>query len=87
MKTKASLLVLSAAICGFAIGAAPVGRKAPAILVFSVSGRRQARIPAAGGNPTWNGRDESGHLVASGVYFARLEGQHSVPGTKFMLLR
>ena len=70
----------------FSIGAALAGRDAPAILVFSVSGRRVARIPAAGNDAAWDGRDESGNPVPSGVYFARLEDERSTFGTKFMLL-
>lgn len=70
----------------FSIDVSGAAHGARAILVFSASGRRVARIPAAGGNLVWNGRDESGHLVASGIYFARLEGSYSTSGTKFMML-
>jgi hypothetical protein len=70
----------------FSIDVSGAAHGAQAILVFSASGRRVARIPAGGGNLVWNGRDESGHLVASGIYFARLEGSYSTSGTKFMML-
>ena len=70
----------------FSIDPARAANREPAILVFSVSGRRVARIAAAAGRAVWNGHDEAGHAVPSGVYFARFEGEPSVPGTKFMLL-
>ena len=60
---------------------------ARAIQVFSVSGRRVARIPmAAGGSATWDGRDRSGRPLASGVYLARIEGEQGSSPVKFMLL-
>ncbi len=70
----------------FSIDPARGAQNGRAILVYSVSGRRVARIAAAGGNAVWNGRDEAGHAVPSGVYFARFESEHSGSGTKFMLL-
>ena len=70
----------------FSIGPASAEPHGRAILVYSVSGRRVARLHAIDGGAAWNGRDEKGHLVPSGVYFARFEGEQAASGTKFMLL-
>ena len=70
----------------FSIDPAGPGHGAAAVLVFSVTGRRVARIPANGGSLEWNGRDLSGRKVPSGLYFARLEGDRNAPGSKFMLI-
>ena len=45
--------------------------------VFDVVGRRvrtigAARVPAGVGSAEWDGRDEMGRLVGSGIYFIRL---------------
>ena len=71
----------------FSIAAARAGaRGARAILVFSVAGRRVARLSVERSDIEWDGRDASGLKVASGLYFARLEGDARAAGTKFMLL-
>jgi hypothetical protein len=49
------------------------------ITIYSADGRavRHLTAPAVAGGPTnlvWDGRDGSGHALASGVYFARLPG-------------
>jgi hypothetical protein len=57
------------------------------IEVFSVDGRRVARIPVAGGAAAWDGRSAAGPRVASGIYFARFAGASADRGTRFMLLK
>jgi len=55
--------------------------------VFSVSGRKVARVPAAGdGAFDWNGRDASGRHAAAGVYFARLANGADLRPVRFTLL-
>jgi len=47
-----------------------------AVLVYSVNGAVVARIPLnAVGTASWDGRDRSGRILASGVYFVRVEGR------------
>src|SRR5262249_4540041 len=46
--------------------------KASAVLVFTVDGRRMARLTLDGGRATWDGRDLGGRPVPSGVYLARI---------------
>ncbi len=69
------------------LSATGTGRRGPAVLVFTVTGRRVARLVGGRDERTWSGRDDAGHPVPSGLYFARFEGDASAPGTKFMLLR
>jgi len=57
-----------------------------AILVFSITGRRVARIPITGAQMKWNGRDAADHKLPAGLYFARLEGERNAPGSRFMLI-
>ncbi len=57
------------------------------IEVFSVDGRRVARIPVAGGAAAWDGRNTAGRRVASGIYFARFAGEPADRGTRFMMLQ
>lgn len=64
------------------VGPNPVRRGAPveietpaiqgfALEIFDVTGRRVRRMSVPYGRVTWDGRDESGREVASGVYFVR----------------
>ena len=51
------------------------GAGARAIEVYDVSGRRLRRFglgAGADGVLSWDGRDESGHRLPAGLYFARL---------------
>jgi hypothetical protein len=65
--------------------AAGRGASAGAVLVFTVDGRRVARLPLERGLATWDGRDVSGRSVATGIYLARLEGDRSA-AARFMWL-
>jgi hypothetical protein len=60
--------------------------------IFSVTGQRVATIvnqdvPGGWRLLTWNGRDTSGQLVASGTYFARLESAGEVRLRKVVVAR
>lgn len=62
------------------------------ISVHDASGRTVRRIddgaqPAGTHAVVWNGRDDTGRAVASGVYFYRLEGVPGVPARKMVLLK
>jgi hypothetical protein len=72
--------------------------QARAIEVFDVSGRRlrRLRLGAGGaGESRWDGRDESGHRLPAGLYFARLTSGSLraqarvvlIPGTRYLLPR
>jgi hypothetical protein len=52
--------------------AAVFGPDAAEVAVFDIAGRRVFRAERGGDPIRWNGRDESGRLVASGVYVARI---------------
>ncbi len=52
----------------FALGGAGRGET---IEIFSVHGRHVATVRAGAGDFEWNARDDSGHAVAGGIYFAR----------------
>lgn len=57
-----------------------------AIDIFSVSGRRVARLPVGYSTRLeWNGRDDEGRRAPPGVYFARV-GDSAVAGVRFVLL-
>jgi hypothetical protein len=72
---------------GFSFDPARMPRGTHAILVFSASGRRIARVPASGSAVRWDGRDADGRVVPAGLYFARFEGDRAARATKFMLLQ
>lgn len=59
--------------------------------IYDVRGRRISEMTinlADGrGERHWNGLDDSGGSVPSGVYFLRLEGVPGVPARKFVLLK
>jgi flagellar hook assembly protein FlgD len=60
--------------------------------VFDVSGRHVRTLadgPVGAGEhfASWDGRDEKGHTVASGVYFARIETENDMAATRLLLLR
>ena len=62
------------------------------LLVHDVTGRHIAtledgKISAGSYQKTWDGRDESGQAVASGIYFARLEAGGFTATRKMVLLR
>lgn len=63
-----------------------LGGQGGTIEVYSVGGRRLARVSAVGGTAQWDGRDEGGRPAPSGVYFARAQGG-SEAAVKFMFLR
>ena len=60
--------------------------------VYDASGTLVARlddgVKSAGAHSiAWNGRDDAGHAVASGVYFYRIEGVPGVDARKMVLLK
>jgi hypothetical protein len=62
------------------------------IEIVDVAGKLVSRIDegnqsAGAHNTVWNGRDERGMPVASGVYFYRLAGMPDVPARKMVLLK
>jgi len=65
--------------------AADAGGASGAVLVFTVDGRRVARLQLDRGRAAWDGRDAGGRPVPSGVYLARLEGERSA-AARFMWL-
>lgn len=62
------------------------------VLVFDVSGRRvatlvDARLPAGPHTARWEGRDDRGRPVNSGVYFVQLRSPEGVQTRKMMLVK
>jgi hypothetical protein len=61
------------------------------LAIFDVSGRRVRTLADGARQPSseliWNGEDESGHPVAPGVYFARLQTPARSESHKITLLR
>jgi hypothetical protein len=60
--------------------------------VFDASGRRVRTVESGGFTrglhaPHWDGRDDAGHTVPRGVYFAQLRLGHDVQTRRFALLR
>jgi hypothetical protein len=71
---------------------APPGANAR-LSVFDVSGRRVACLVDSGvlrggvGTAVWDGRDDDGRELPSGVYFVRLEAGHETAVEKVVLIR
>ncbi|NQV16156.1 T9SS type A sorting domain-containing protein [bacterium] len=62
------------------------------LLIFDITGRRVASIvngekPAGYHNAIWNGNDDSGNQVSTGVYFCRLEAGNFSQTIKMVILR
>jgi Tol biopolymer transport system component len=62
------------------------------LAVYDVRGRKVARLvdavqPAGRHGVTWDGRDDHGGRLASGVYFARIEAAGEVQTRKLVMLR
>jgi len=62
------------------------------ISIFDVSGRRIATLVDGNGAPgiyrsTWDGRNENGQRVASGIYFCRMVTDSKAIVKKMILLR
>ncbi len=60
--------------------------------VYDLQGRRVAEVvdrvaPAGWHDVTWDGRDSSGRLVASGAYFVRLDGEGVAQDRKVVITR
>jgi len=68
----------------FALSASAAGGTR-AIDVFTVDGRRIARLDASGGAAVWEGRGRDGQAVPSGVYFAR-PPDSTAPASRFLWL-
>ena len=69
----------------------PVGAEVTA-RIYSVAGRLVAtvfegKLPEGGETVVWNGIDEAGHPIASGVYFARVESGSEVVTSKVVFMR
>jgi hypothetical protein len=68
------------------------GRTDVALVIYDVTGAQVRRIPQ-GSRDTgeyvveWNGRDDAGREVSSGVYFYRLDGVSGVGPRKMVLLK
>ncbi|MGQ0722772.1 MAG: FG-GAP-like repeat-containing protein, partial [Candidatus Eiseniibacteriota bacterium] len=63
-----------------------------ALRIYDVAGRRlrtldDGELPAGQFTRTWDGRDDSGRPVPSGIYFARLETSASLKSEKITLVR
>ena len=61
--------------------------------VYNMTGQRVRRLVDDGNKPaghhqiTWDGRDETGHLVGSGVYLYRLEAGSYVKTLRLVLVK
>jgi hypothetical protein len=62
------------------------GRGPSFVDVYSVGGRRVARVAVTGGQAVWEGRDAEGRRLPSGVYWARTDGGREESTAKFLLL-
>jgi hypothetical protein len=60
----------------FRIGAAP---EASALVLYSLAGRRVARLPAGAGQVDWRGVDDRGRRAAPGIYLYRVEDGRGLP--------
>jgi hypothetical protein len=61
------------------------------LTVFDASGRRVRALESGGfarglHTPRWDGRDDAGHTVPRGIYFAQLRLDHDVQTLRFALL-
>jgi hypothetical protein len=69
----------------------PVGAEAR-VSIYSVSGRLVAtvfegKLPEGGETVVWNGLDQTGRPIASGVYFARVESGGEMQTAKLVYIR
>ncbi len=60
--------------------------------VYAADGRNvrelaSGEFPAGRHTVTWNGRDDAGNPVASGVYLSRMEAEGRVEARKMLLVR
>lgn len=63
-----------------------------AVTVFDISGRQMSRIFTGSVDPgkmtiSWNGKTDSGHNAASGIYFIFADGKWSTASEKMILVR
>lgn len=70
----------------------PAGGRRVSLRVFDAEGRRvrtlvEAFLPGGAHSFSWDGRDGRGHPLASGIYFARLEGTGTGSAVKMTLVR
>ena len=74
---------------GVAVAAGSPPGSTPEITIHDARGRRLRTFRLAGDEPgtlTWDGRDDAGRAVPSGVYFARLVAAGRSAGRRFVLL-
>lgn len=65
-----------------------LGGRAAAVVILDVAGRRVAELPPiSGSSAIWDGRDEQGREMPSGVYFAGLAGDRGRAVRRIVLLR
>jgi hypothetical protein len=62
------------------------------LVVYNVNGQRvrvlmDGDVPPGSREVVWNGRDDAGHSVASGIYFCRLESPGFIQSRKMILLK
>ena len=60
--------------------------------VFNIRGQKvrsllQAKLSGGNHSQRWDGRDDNGRGVASGVYFARVRTQNETKTIKMMLMK
>jgi hypothetical protein len=62
------------------------GQKRSAVQILDMTGRLVRSLPADG-SMVWDGRDDLGHEVASGVYYCRLEGKRALVSQKLVKMQ
>lgn len=68
------------------------GESAARLALYDVTGRRvrllaEGRRPAGRHQVAWDGRDDAGRRVASGIYFLRLEADSWSAGERLLVIR
>jgi hypothetical protein len=76
---------------GEAAGAGAVGGASAdgEIVIVTVEGRvvRRLRLGVAGGDVTWDGKDDSGRPVSEGLYWARVTGRPEIAASRLVRVR
>jgi len=81
--------VWESARIGYAL---PAGCRDAELALYDVAGRRVKTLASPGaltgaGSRIWDGRDEAGRPVATGIYFARLSAGEGVLTTRVVRIR